>query len=90
MEKKEQRPVLILRQSRKQALMESIINVCSGMVIAFCMFQFVLAPLLGIPVTMADNAIITSVLTVVSILRGFLWRRLFDYIHYKQSLRRLR
>lgn len=54
------------------------------MIIAFCVFQFILAPIMGIPVTFEQNTIITVVLTTVSILRGYLWRRLFNYIHYRK------
>lgn len=54
------------------------------MVIAYILFQYIIAPALGIPVSHTQNIIITSILTTASVIRGYLWRRFFNkQIHKK-------
>lgn len=67
-----------MKQHKLESLIEALINTLTGMVIAYCTFQFILAPLLGIPVGYGQNAIITLSLTVVSVLRSYFWRRFFS------------
>lgn len=71
-------------QKKKWSIIESTLNTLSGAVLGFCVFQFILAPLLGIPVTYGENVIITAGMTCVSIIRGYLWRRLFNWYHHRQ------
>jgi hypothetical protein len=66
-----------LNQSRLMSLVEATTNVVVGFALALAT-QVLLFPLLGLIVTMQDNMIIGSVFTVVSLLRGFLLRRLFE------------
>lgn len=77
-------------QSRKHSAMEAICNVGSGMLIAWCMMQFVLAPALNINITPSENGIVTIVLTVVSMARGYLWRRLFNAIHLVEEAKEIK
>lgn len=63
--------------SRLESFIESMINTMSGMVIAYTVMQFALAPLLDIPISPGDNVIVTVVLTFVSITRSYFWRRFF-------------
>jgi membrane protein implicated in regulation of membrane protease activity len=65
-------------QSKKLSILEAMVNVGSGMVIAWVIMQYILAPLLEIKISPADNTIVTIVLTGVSIARGYLWRRYFN------------
>ena len=64
-------------QSKKLSAIEAILNVGSGMIIAWFIMQFILAPALGIKITPGDNFIVTVVLTAVSMTRGYFWRRFF-------------
>ncbi len=63
-------------QTNKQSLIEAVINVSSGMVIAFSFTQL-LAPILGIDISVSSNFVLTCVLTCASIIRSYLWRRYF-------------
>jgi hypothetical protein len=65
------------RQSPLMSLVEATTNVAIGFVLAVAT-QVLLFPLLGLSVTMQENLIIGSVFTVVSLLRAFLLRRLFE------------
>lgn len=71
-------------QTVKHSCIESAVNVLSGIVISFIVFHFILAPGLGIEVTIYENLIVSLVLTVVSFLRSFLVRRAFNKLHKRQ------
>lgn len=66
-------------QSRKASLAEAITNVVVGYWIAVAV-QSVVFPLLGIRVSFTENLFIGAVFTVVSILRSYALRRLFERI----------
>lgn len=64
-------------QSRIVSLIESVVNVGSGFLLSLVLWQFVLAPWFGYEVTISTNLQLTTVFTVVSVGRGYLWRRFF-------------
>lgn len=65
------------QQSRKESLMESGLNVFSGWLISLVLWMFVIAPAFGIQSSLAESALINGIFTVISIVRGYFWRRLF-------------
>ncbi len=64
-------------QSRKQSLIESVVNVLVGYVVALTS-QLVIFPLFGVNLPLADNLLISAFFTVVSIVRSYLIRRVFN------------
>jgi len=66
-----------MRQTKRKSLIESIAQTLIGLFTSI-LIQFVLYPIMGIPVTIFQNIIITLVFFIVSIIRGYLVRRLFD------------
>jgi hypothetical protein len=66
-----------MTQTKKKSLIESIVQTIIGLVTSF-VIQVVLYPLLDIPVTISQNLIITAVFFVVSIIRGYFVRRMFN------------
>ena len=66
-----------MRQSRRMSLVESLANIVVGYGIAIAT-QMVVFPLFGLRASLAENAAIGGVFTVVSILRSYWMRRLFD------------
>jgi len=66
-----------MRQTKRKSLIESIAQTLIGLITSI-LIQFVLYPIMGIPVTIFQNIIITLVFFIVSIIRGYLVRRLFD------------
>jgi len=66
-------------QSIKNSLLETTVNIISGLVISF-LIQLWIYPILGIKVSFNQNVIITAVFFIASFLRGFIIRRLFNRI----------
>ncbi len=64
-------------QSRKQSLIESVVNVLVGYVVAL-VSQLAIFPLFGVNLPLADNLLISAFFTVVSIVRSYLIRRVFN------------
>jgi membrane protein implicated in regulation of membrane protease activity len=64
-------------QSKRESLIETGLNVGSGFLIAWIMTITVL-PLFGLHTTINESFQITLIYTLVSILRGYLWRRYFN------------
>jgi len=75
-------------QSKRHSLIESCANVFSGMLIAFAISQLAhwFEPEIKAyiwsgfewKISAGSNAAITVILTIVSILRGYAWRRHFN------------
>jgi uncharacterized membrane-anchored protein len=71
-------------QTRLQSLIESFINVAIGYGVALAS-QIVVFPWFGINIPIADNILIGVIFTVISIVRSYLVRRLFNKIHGAQK-----
>ena len=65
------------KQTKRKSFFESIVQTLIGLLTSI-LIQFILYPLMGIPVTIFQNIIITFVFFIVSIIRGYLVRRLFN------------
>jgi uncharacterized membrane protein YbhN (UPF0104 family) len=65
------------QQTKRKSFFESIVQTLIGLLTSI-LIQFILYPLMGIPVTIFQNIIITLVFFIVSIIRGYLVRRLFN------------
>ena len=65
------------QQTKKKSLIESTVQTLIGLGTSI-LVQITIYPLMGIPVTLEQNLIITAVFFVVSIVRGYLVRRLFE------------
>lgn len=68
---------VVPEQSRIVSLIESCCNVGSGFLLSLVLWQFVVAPAFGYAVTITTNLALTSIFTVTSVARGYLWRRFF-------------
>lgn len=68
-------------QSRKSSLIEQICNVGSGFFISLLYWQVFIVPQLEMvdELTLAFNSSITLQFTIVSVVRGYFFRRLFNY-----------
>jgi uncharacterized membrane protein len=66
-------------QNKKQSLLEAISNTSIGFLISLGA-TFLIFPIMGIESNAGKNIIITIFFTVISILRGYLLRRLFNKI----------
>lgn len=64
-------------QSKKSSLFESLINTGFGLILSV-IFTQIICWFYNIPLTMENNLIITFWLTIISIIRGYIIRRLFN------------
>jgi len=69
-----------MSQSKKHSLIESAVNVISGLVISF-LIQIWIYPLLDIEVSINQNLFITFIFFMASFIRGFIVRRMFNKIN---------
>ncbi len=67
-------------QSRVQSMLEAWANVAIGYVVAL-LSQLAIFPLFGIRVTLADNLLIGGYFTLISLIRSYAVRRLFNRMH---------
>lgn len=65
-------------QTRVISFTESVVNVASGFILSLILWQLVVAPAFGYEVTIVTNLMLTSIFTVTSVIRGYLWRRVFE------------
>lgn len=71
-------------QSKKGSLVEILANVGSGYILAWLVSLYMF-PLIGFDISIAQNTMTTSIFTVISVARGYVWRRLFNW-HSVRSL----
>lgn len=69
-----------MSQSRKHSMLEALVNVLIGYGIALAA-QMLIFPLFGIHISLQDNIVIGLLFTVVSIVRSYALRRLFNRWH---------
>lgn len=80
-------------QTRRHSLAESLANVLSGMIIAFALSQLAhefeheiqryIYQGFEWNISVGGNAVMTTVLTLVSIVRGYMWRRYYNSLLLK-------
>lgn len=64
-------------QTRTQSLMESIINILIGYIVAV-LSQVAIFPIFGINVPLSDNLLIGAYFTLISLIRSYAVRRYFN------------
>ena len=69
-------------QSKTKSIIEAVSNTVIGLLTAF-IIQIIIYPLLNIEVSINQNIIITFVFFIVSIIRSYLVRRLFNKFDIK-------
>ena len=61
------------------SLVEASLNTASGFIVSLIVWQL-LCKWLAIPMPIGKNLLITGIFTVVSIVRSYLWRRIFNLL----------
>lgn len=74
---------MIKSQSRLASLTESIVNTIAGMILAMWVTALICWAY-GIQMTWRNNFVITSWMTVFSVARGYLVRRVFNSEFWKR------
>ena len=70
-----------MRQSRLQSFSETLVTVFSGFLLAWAVWIWVM-PWLGFHASYAESFGITVLFTVVSIIRSYVVRRAFNWLHH--------
>ncbi len=65
------------RQTKRQALIETAVNMVTGAILSLVVTDLLAEPL-GIQISHGANVYLTLILTVVSFTRSYLWRRYFS------------
>ena len=73
-----------MKQSRAMSLVESLANVAVGYGVAV-VTQILIFPIFGLHTTLAQNLMMGSIFTVVSIGRSYALRRLFEEIRLRHA-----
>lgn len=74
-----------MKQSRAMSMLESIINILVGFGISLAA-QVYFLPLLGVNVSFHQNLMFAGIMTVISIVRSFALRRVFEALHIRRPL----
>ena len=69
-----------MSQSRRHSFLEALLNTASGFLISFFVAELTFA-YFNFQSTHKDTFTITCIFTLVSIVRSYIWRRIFNYIH---------
>ena len=72
-------------QTKKGSALEVVLNIGSGFFVAMLTWQLIAAPLYGYEVTIVDNIGLTTIFTIVSVIRSYFWRRLFNHFIVKRT-----
>lgn len=75
-----------MKQSRRASLIEVCVSIGTGFAFAMIV-QVTVAWWWNFPLSLGDNFVITSIFTIVSIIRSYLFRRLFEYLRVKEILK---
>ncbi len=74
-----------MRQSRRMSFAEALTNVAVGYGIAVAT-QIAVFPVFGLHASLSDNLLMGAIFTVVSIVRSYSLRRMFEAIRMRGSL----
>lgn len=74
-----------MTQKKRHSLLEACIGTAIGYSIAFAS-NLIILPLFGFKPSLHANFWITNFFTVVSVVRSYYVRRLFNYLHHKEIL----
>ena len=72
-----------MKQSRLMSLVEAITNVVVGYGVAV-MTQILIFPIFGLQTTLGQNLAMGGIFTIVSLLRSFALRRLFESFRFAE------
>lgn len=74
-------------QSRLMSLLEQLSNFLSGFGISFILLNYVVNPFMQLHTTVYDNLLITAIFPIISVIRGYFWRRFFNArLHKKVNI----
>lgn len=70
-----------MKQTRLQSFVEAVIGTTIGLIIAI-VCNWLILPLFGFEASWSQSTAIAIIFTVISCVRGYLIRRLFNWYHH--------
>lgn len=75
-----------MEQTKTNSLLEILLNQGSGFIIAYLVWKYILSILIQNGyLSVESSLVITVVFTVISIARGYIFRRIFNYYLHKEN-----
>lgn len=74
-----------MKQSKFMSMLESIINIAVGFGISLGA-QMLFLPMIGVAISFSQNLTFALIMTVISIARSYLLRRVFEALHIRRPL----
>ncbi|MBN8987445.1 MAG: hypothetical protein J0H42_04315 [Rhizobiales bacterium] len=74
-----------MKQSRAMSMLESILNIAIGFGVSLGA-QILILPLLGVQISLQQNFQFALIMTVISVVRSYGLRRLFEALHIRRPL----
>ena len=74
-----------MKQTRLMSLVEATTNTVIGWGISVVVGQLFIYPYFGYEVTIVDNFAMTAAFVAVSLTRSYIFRRLFEWIHRRDT-----
>lgn len=74
-----------MKQSRFMSLLESTVNILVGFGISLGA-QMLFLPMLGVTISFTQNFVFAVIMTVISIARSYILRRIFEALHIRRPL----
>lgn len=72
-------------QTRRHSVIETLVGTFSGFVLSVTIWEMVVKPVWHIQTSFVENLSITALFTVVSIIRGYVVRRLFNLLTHNKN-----
>ena len=68
-------------KTRKQSAIEVTVSTLLAFLISAALQQWVVTPLFDLQTSHGQNLLITALFTVISLVRSYIFRRAFNYLH---------
>lgn len=72
-------------QKRRHSMLEAFLNTASGFLVSLMIGPIIL-PWFGFVPTFGQNVTVVTIYTAVSVVRSYLWRRAFVWLHTNGAL----
>lgn len=66
-------------QTKLESIAESFLNTISAYIISVLTFMYIVPLISGVEPSFQDSNIIVTIFTIISFLRNYIWRRIFNH-----------
>lgn len=75
-----------MKQSRLMSMLETGLSTAAGFGLSLFLQWLILPLLVGVPIPLHTNLVFAAIMTVASLVRGFVLRRVFEALHIRRPL----